>query len=185
MKKYFAVILIVFVLFTLVACRENGATSETKDSQYGRNIETDVSNETPTEYYTRTNKADVSTALDGIAGEWVGMGLSLQFYADGIWIGNTGDTGWRGNIEMIPEGDSYIVELVAIYITGPGGMHDSYGNLRKEALEIIETGEHDWWLPVYNNESFILLSGTYSIHNDRFVSQDAAGNSYEMERWIE
>jgi hypothetical protein len=123
--------------------------------------------------------------MESLAGGWEGMGLWFQFYADGIWIGNTGDTRWRGNIEIIAEGDSYIVELVAIYIGGPGGMHDSDGNLRKEALEIIETGEYDWWLPVYNNEPFTLLSGIYTLHNDRFVSQDAAGNSYEMERWVE
>ena len=184
MKKILVTILLVFTLFALAACRESGSTSETGGSQYNGYVATDPPGEAPSEYYTQANETDISTALESLAGEWMGMGLSFQIYADGVWIGNSGDTRWRGKVEMTPESDGYIVEFIAIYIGGPGGMHDSDGNLREEALEIMETGEHDWWLPVYDG-SFTLLIGTYTVHNDKFVSQDAAGNRQEMERWLE
>ena len=127
-------------------------------------------------------------ALESLAGVWTGMGLFLELYADGTWIGNTGDTGWRGNIEITREEDgSYTVELIAIDITGPGGMFDNYGNMREEApaiMEAIEAGEYDWWLPIIDGP-FTLLIGTYSFKGDRFTSYDAAGNLQQMERWTE
>ena len=127
-----------------------------------------------------------ANALESIAGVWTGMGLFLELHADGTWDGNTGDTGWRGNIEMTREEDgSYTVELIAIDITGPGGMFDNYGNMREEVpaiMEAIEAGEYDWWLPLIDGP-FTLLIGTYSFKGDRFTSYDVAGNLQQMERW--
>jgi hypothetical protein len=189
MKKLIFMVMTAVALLMFAACGGNrDAERQQSQNQPPTQTENEDIPQAPTETqanYTGANETDIMPVMESLAGEWEGMGLWFQFYADGTWIGNTGDTRWRGNIGMTPKGDSYIVELVANYIGGPGGMHDSDGNLRKEALELIESGEHDWWLPVYNNEPFTLLSGTYAIHNDRFVSQDAAGNSHEMERCVE
>ena len=129
-----------------------------------------------------------ANALESIAGVWTGMGLFLELHADGTWIGNTGDTGWRGAMNMLrQENGNYTVELIAIDITGPGGMFDNDGNMREEVpaiMEAIEAGEYDWWLPLLDGP-FTLLIGTYSFKGDSFTSYDVAGNMVEMERWVE
>ena len=166
MKKSLVMILMVFTLFALSACGVNGTTPETGDSQYSGDIETDVPSDTPTDYY---DEADVSTVLKSLAGvwDWPDTGRIIYIYADGIGYQTSGgDADFRGRIELTQNDDSYIVEFIALEAIGPGTIHDSYGNIRDDAINMIEAGEYDW-LPVYGGP-ILIFSGIYNAYYGKF-----------------